>query len=219
MVGYQPLVYRFETRRLRDWQRVGSLGVVAPGDSATGSLVEVLEDVSEVNRAIQFGLNNAVRRLVITTFGIVTDDLDLTYPSSKLIRRVEAWAASQRSLEALCWPAGGAGGSHPLIAQAASHPHELARQVSRTGADIDLLGELDIGSREPFRINAFECPGGSLPAGFSALDPGESRLQPLRLGLFIVPQNSGFDLRQRVMQSGEMPSSAAASSSVSPAEI
>ncbi len=66
-----------------DWQRDGSLAVVVPGDSATGSLVEVLEDVAGVNRAIQFGLNNAVRRLVITSFGIVTDDLDFNLPVIK----------------------------------------------------------------------------------------------------------------------------------------
>jgi hypothetical protein len=77
--------------------------------------------------------------------------------------------------------------------------NEFTGGASRTGADIDLLGQLDIGSRKAFGINPFESPGGSLPAGFSALDPwraSPSIAEPS--AFFIVPQNSGFDLRQRV---------------------
>jgi hypothetical protein len=47
--------------------------------------------------------------------------------------------------------------------------NKLIREI---GADIDLLSELDIGSREAFWINAFKRPSGSLPAEFSTLDPG-----------------------------------------------
>ena len=39
------------------------------------------------------------------------------------------------------------------------------------GADIDLLRKLNIGSREALWVNALEGPSGSLPAGFTSLDP------------------------------------------------
>jgi hypothetical protein len=69
--------------------------------------------------------------------------------------------------------------------------NELTRR--RVGADIYLLGQLNIGSREALWINPLERPSGSLPAGFTALDPGEPRRLSflLRFGCKSTPP-SGF---------------------------
>src|SRR5215510_12750505 len=48
-------------------------------------------------------------------------------------------------------------------------PSVIGFATRRIGTDIDLLGQLNVGSREALGINALEGPRGSLPSRFSAL--------------------------------------------------